>query len=236
MIEINTVEIGINSNLFSIDKVILEKGKLYSLIGKNGSGKSTFLRTLGEIISPFKGEINWKMNSRKEQRIAFVSSKFDGIEYLSTYDYIALGRAPYTNIFGKLKAEDHNFIKNICNKLNINTLVHKFTTEISDGERQIASIAKAICQDTELIILDEPIAFLDYENKIKITQILADIAKQRNCCIIHSSHDIDISLLKVDELLIIDSVKKELTQHPIEKMNKDLILSIAFPNAQLLNI
>lgn len=236
MIEINKVTIGINANLFSIDKVKLEKGKLYALIGKNGSGKSTFLKTLGELIQPFKGEIQWRMNSRKEQRIAFVTSKFDGIEYLTTYDYIALGRAPYTNIFGKLKSEDHDFIKNICNKLNINSLLDKFTTEISDGERQIASIAKAICQDTELIILDEPIAFLDYENKIKITQILAEIAKQRNCCIIHSSHDIDISLMIVNEILIIDSVNKKLTQHPIENINKDKVLNIAFPNAQFLNI
>jgi len=236
MIEIKEVEIGINANLFSIDKVKLEKGKLYSLIGKNGSGKSTFLRTLGEIIPPFKGKIHWEVNSSKEQRISFVTSKFDGVEYLTTYDYIALGRAPYTNIFGKLKSEDHDFIKNICDKLNLNPLLDKFTTEISDGERQIASIAKAICQDTELIILDEPIAFLDYENKIKITQILADITKQRNCCIIHSSHDIDISLIKVDELLIIDSINKELTQYPIEKINKAMVLNIAFPNVQLLDI
>lgn len=236
MIEINKLKIGINANLFSIDKVKLEKGKLYALIGKNGSGKSTFLKTLGELIPPFEGEIQWRINSRKEQRIAFVTSKFDGIEYLTTYDYIALGRAPYTNIFGKLKSEDHDFIKNICNKLNINSILNKFTTEISDGERQIASIAKAICQDTELIILDEPIAFLDYENKIKITQILADIAKQRNCCIIHSSHDIDISLLKVDELLIIDKINKELKQYPTEKINKAMVLNIAFPNVQLLDI
>lgn len=235
MIEIKNIEIGINSILFSIDKVILENGKLYSLIGKNGSGKSTFLKTLGEIISPFKGEIQWRMNSRKEQRIAFVTSKFDGIEYLTTYDYIALGRAPYTNIFGKLKSEDHDFIKNICAKLNLNSQLDKYTTEISDGERQIASIAKAICQNTELIILDEPTAFLDFENKIKITQILSDIAKQRDCCIIHSSHDIDISLMKADGILIIDSDKKELNQYANDKLNKTNILNIAFPNVELLN-
>jgi iron complex transport system ATP-binding protein len=235
MIEINKVEIGINCNLFSIDNVILEKGKLYSLIGKNGSGKSTFLKTLGEIMSPFKGQIQWCMNTRKEQRIAFVSSKFDGIEYLNTYEYIALGRAPYTNIFGKLRSEDHIFIRNICAKLNLNSQLDKYTTEISDGERQIASIAKAICQNTELIILDEPTAFLDYENKIKITKILAEIAKQRDCCIVHSSHDIDISLMKADGILIIDSEKKELNQYANDKLNKTNILNIAFPNVELLN-
>lgn len=235
MINLKNVEIGINYNLFTIDDVILEKGKLYSLIGRNGSGKSTFLKTLAEIIPPHSGKIEWQKKSPKEHRIAFVPSKFDGIDYLTTYDFIALGRAPYTNIFGKLSSEDHLKILEISDHLNITNLLEKSTSEISDGERQIANIAKAITQNTELIILDEPTAFLDYENKLKITQILADIAKIRDCCIIHSSHDLEFSLKFGSEILIIDSENHKLLQTQNQTIDKNEIIKLAFPNAQLLN-
>lgn len=230
MIKIENVEIGFSSCLFKIKNIVLEKGKLYTLIGKNGIGKSTFLKTLAELNKTLKGSIKWENNLPKEQRIAFVSSKFDGVEYLTTYEYIALGRAPYTNIFGKLSPDDHLEITKISNLLAISHLFQKETTKISDGERQISSIAKALAQNTELIILDEPIAFLDFENKIKITGILAKIAKESNCCIIHSSHDIDISIKYADEILIVNPIEKQLLKIDKQLATKEEIIKSAFPN------
>lgn len=236
MIKIKNVQIGFSTILFSIENLILEKGKLYTLIGKNGVGKSTFLKTLAEITPPFKEFIQWDNDLPKEHRIAFVSSKFDGIEHLTTYEYIALGRAPFTNIFGKLTPIDHSKIIEISNLLNIKHLLNKVTTEISDGERQIASIAKAIAQNTELIILDEPIAFLDYENKIMIIKMLTKITKERNCCIIHSSHDLEISIEFADEILIVNPIEKELIQLDKKINNREEIIKLAFPNVLFSNI
>ncbi len=231
MIKIKNVEIGFSTCLFTIDNIFLEKGKLYTLIGKNGTGKSTFLKTLAELNNPLKGTIEWENYLPKEQRIAFVSSKFDGVEHLTTYEYIALGRAPYTNIFGKLTPRDHSEIIKISNMLNISNLLENETTKISDGERQIASIGKALAQNTELIILDEPIAFLDFENKNKIISLLSKIAKERNCSIIHSSHDLDISIKYADEILIINPIERRLLQLDKKIINNEEIINIAFPNA-----
>jgi iron complex transport system ATP-binding protein len=231
MIKIKNVEIGFSTCLFTIDNIFLEKGKLYTLIGKNGTGKSTFLKTLAELNNPLKGTIEWENYLPKEQRIAFVSSKFDGVEHLTTYEYIALGRAPYTNIFGKLTPRDHSEIIKISNMLNISNLLENETTKISDGERQIASIGKALAQNTELIILDEPIAFLDFENKNKIICLLSKIAKERNCSIIHSSHDLDISIKYADEILIINPIEKRLLQLDKKTINNEEIIKISFPNA-----
>ena len=235
MIRIKNVEIGFSTCLFTIENIVLEKGKLYTLIGKNGIGKSTFLKTLAELNNPLNGTIKWENNLPKEQRIAFVSSKFDGVEHLTTYEYIALGRAPYTNIFGKLTPDDHSEIIKISNLLTISHLFQKETTKISDGERQISSIAKALAQNTELIILDEPIAFLDFENKVKIMRILTKIAKERNCCIIHSSHDLDISLKHSDEILVINPIKKELLKLENKTITLEQIINIGFPNVPLSN-
>ncbi len=231
MINLFNIQIGFKSKLFSIDELCLERGKLYTLIGKNGIGKSTFLKTIAEIIQPLEGKINWESNLPKEQRIAFVSSKFDGVENLNTYDYISLGRAPYTNLFGKLNQEDKTIINESIDLLNLSHLNSKETIKLSDGERQIASIGRAITQNTELIILDEPTAFLDYENKVKIINLLSKIAKERNCCIIHSSHDIELSTEFSDFILIIQEEK--LNQLTSKQTTKSEVIKLAFPSVNL---
>jgi iron complex transport system ATP-binding protein len=233
MISLKDIHIGFHDSLFKVNELNLERGKIYTLIGKNGVGKSTFLKSLAESIQFFKGEIEWDSSLPKEQRIAFVSSKFDGVENLSTYDYISLGRSPYTNIFGKLATSDHLFIEGIINLLSINHLINKETIKLSDGQRQIVSIARALTQNTELIILDEPTAFLDYENKIQINDILSKIAKQRNCCVIQSSHDLDISIEHSDFLLIVNSVKKELEVFSKNEIEKNQLIKTAFPSVNL---
>lgn len=231
MIKLENVHIGFQSTLFSIEDLSLERGKLYTLIGKNGIGKSTFLKTIAELLSPIKGKITWNSNLSKEKRIAFVTSKFDGVENLTTYEYISLGRAPYTNLFGKLKQDDKEIIHEAIELLNLSHLSDKETLKLSDGERQIASIARAITQNTELIILDEPTAFLDYENKVKIINLLSRIAKESNCCIIHSSHDIELSTDLSDVLLIIQ--KEKLVQLNAKETSKSKIIELAFPTISL---
>jgi iron complex transport system ATP-binding protein len=231
MIKLNNISIGNSEPLFSIHNLILNQGDLHTVIGKNGTGKSTLLSTLGELIKPLTGEIIWDSSLPKNKRIAFVPSKFEGVTNLSTFDFIAMGRAPYTNIFGKLNSKDYKIVEQIVEEMNLTHLYSKDTTQLSDGERQMACIAKAIVQETELILLDEPTSFLDYENKIKIIQQLKKVASTKNCCIIQSSHDLDISMDFSDKILVIEPIKKELIDFNRIEISKEELIKLAFPNS-----
>jgi iron complex transport system ATP-binding protein len=126
--------------------------------------------------------------------IAFVESKFDGVEYLSVQDYLMLGRAPYTSLTGKLSETDKEIVLQISSDLQISHLLEKSTTEISDGERQICSVARALIQETPIILMDEPTAFLDFINRQKLIELLNKIAVEKQKCIVLSTHDIDLCL------------------------------------------
>lgn len=235
MIQFNTVEIGYKQALLTINKLELKSGEVYALIGSNGSGKSTLLNTILKKTPIFTGDVN--LNSTVltsysvtdlAKTIAFVDSKFDGIEHLSVVDYIALGRTPYTNALGRLRSEDHVIIDAAIEKLNLEKFRNRETLKLSDGERQMVSIARAICQSTPIILLDEPTAFLDYGNRKKLIETLSGIAKAENKCILFSTHDIDICLEeKGINLLVINQSKKELELYP-NTISKSEIISIGF--------
>jgi iron complex transport system ATP-binding protein len=141
-------------------------------------------------------DISLKNLSRNQMArlIAFVESKFDGVEYLSVQDYLMLGRAPYTSLTGKLSDTDKTFVNEISEELQITHLLQKSTTEISDGERQICSVARALIQETPIILMDEPTAFLDFINRQKLLELLIKIADEKQKCIVLSTHDIDLCL------------------------------------------
>ena len=230
MIQFNTVEIGYKQALLTINKLELKSGEVYALIGSNGSGKSTLLNTILKKTPIFTGDVNLNSTvlTSLAKTIAFVDSKFDGIEHLSVVDYIALGRTPYTNALGRLRSEDHVIIDAAIEKLNLEKFRNRETLKLSDGERQMVSIARAICQSTPIILLDEPTAFLDYGNRKKLIETLSGIAKAENKCILFSTHDIDICLEeKGINLLVINQSKKELELYP-NTISKSEIISIGF--------
>ena len=184
-----------------IDKLELEQGNVYALVGRNGIGKSTLLQTMTKIIPLLSGEILYegvaieKLTGNQMSRlIAYVESKFDGVEYLSVFDYLSLGRAPYTSLTGKLSSVDKQIVNEITSDLKIAHLLEKNTNNISDGERQICAVARALIQETPIILMDEPTAFLDYINRQKLIEILARIAKEKQKCILMSTHDIDLCI------------------------------------------
>lgn len=235
MIELKNIEIGYHSALLSIENLVLETGKFYAIIGKNGIGKTTFIHTILGLMPAIKGEI--EINSQNIHRIsanqraklvAHVPSKFEGVQHLSTRDFIAMGRAPYTNFLGKLAEEDWNLVDEISAELGIESFLQKDTSELSDGERQIASIAKALVQKTPVIVLDEPTAFLDYANRMSVQKLLQKVAKNTNVCIIQSSHDLELCLEFADEMLIVEPNKKTIV--PINRANcsKEKVIEIAF--------
>jgi iron complex transport system ATP-binding protein len=235
MIQLKNIDIGYHSALLSIENLVLETGKFYAIIGKNGIGKTTFIHTILGLIPTIKGEI--EINSQNIHRIsanqraklvAHVPSKFEGVQHLSTRDFIAMGRAPYTNFLGKLAEEDWKLVDEISAELGIESFLRKDTSELSDGERQIASIAKALVQKTPVIVLDEPTAFLDYANRMSVQKLLQKVAKNANVCIIQSSHDLELCLEFADEMLIVEPNKKTII--PINRANcsKEKVIEIAF--------
>jgi iron complex transport system ATP-binding protein len=219
MIRFNKAQIGYQRPLLFIDQMELKSGEIYVLIGANGKGKTTLLKSINGLQAIVSGEIelDHKVTSALNHKdlsnlVAFVTSKFDGIEHLKVYDYIALGRTPYTNLFGRLSAKDHVQISRAIKTLGIDYLSDKLTTEISDGERQLCAIARALAQETPIITLDEPTAFLDYANRVKVLTMLKSLALEQQKCIVLSSHDIDICLEMHLPILYIDAKSNHLIQ------------------------
>ena len=234
MIRFNKCEIGYKSVLIRIPELNLIAGNIYALIGANGSGKSTLLNTIINKKSLLGGELfinskNHTTFSAKDfaQKIAYVESKFDGVEYLTVEEYISLGRTPYTDAFGRIGEKDNQAILKAMEILNLHSFKAKFTLNLSDGERQLVAIARALAQTTPIIILDEPTAFLDYGNRIKLIQLLSKIALDEQKCIVFSSHDIDLCLDSSIQMLIVNQQNKTLELYPSATSKKE-VLAIGF--------
>ena len=234
MIAFNNCEIGYKSVLVRIPELNLIAGNIYALIGANGSGKSTLLNTIINKKSLLGGELfinskNHTTFSAKDlaQKIAYVESKFDGVEYLTVEEYISLGRTPYTDAFGRIGEKDNQAILKAMEILNLHSFKAKFTLNLSDGERQLVAIARALAQTTPIIILDEPTAFLDYGNRIKLIQLLSKIALDEQKCIVFSSHDIDLCLDSSIQMLIVNQQNKTLELYPSATSKKE-VLAIGF--------
>ena len=234
MIRTKNLHIGYAKELLAVDDLSLDKGELYFLIGRNGSGKSTFLKTLIGEIPPLNGEVLLNGNhishlTYKEipKTVAFVTTHFPLTDYLTAEEYVRLARTPYTGHFGRISSKDQDLIDQAFDILNIQDLKQRFTSELSDGEKQMVSIAKAIAQETAIIILDEPTAFLDYTNKQRVVDLLKNISKTMEKCIVMSSHDIDMSIAAECPFLAVNSIEKKITQ-VLSPTSKEEIINLAF--------
>lgn len=216
MIEIKNSTFGYSFPILEAN-LTLQKGNVYALVGKNGSGKTTFLQTLSGNIPLLSGEIeiegkNLKVLSLKEKsvRIAFIETRFPQINFMSAFEFVSLGRFPYTGALGNLNSNDIEKIEQSFALLNIDKLKNKFISEISDGEKQLLQVAKAIVQETDVILLDEPMAFLDYSNKRILIEKLVQISSELNKCVLLSSHDIEICLDYKLPFLVVSIQKKQI--------------------------
>jgi iron complex transport system ATP-binding protein len=187
----------------------LEKGKLIALIGANGIGKSTLLRTITGIQKPISGTVS--LNGKNihgldsltlAQKLSVVLTEKLPPSNLTVWELIALGRQPYTNWIGKLTGKDIEKINEAIQLTQIEHLISKRHYEISDGQLQIVLIARALAQDTPLIILDEPTTHLDLLHKVALLKLLKKLTQEIGKCILFSTHDIDMAIQLSDEMII----------------------------------
>lgn len=217
MISIENTSIGFNTHLISANGICFEKGKVHALMGKNGIGKSAFLRTLSGLIHPLEGsiqidgkEIMQYKGADLARKISFVNSVQQGVPYLTVDAFLLLARTNYTTIFGKYSDEDFACIREAKSKFKISHLSEKYTDELSSGELQLCAIAKAYVQGTDFILLDEPTSHLDYSNKRKVYELLVEIATNEDKGVLISTHDIDMAFKFPFEYCLLDSNTKEM--------------------------
>jgi len=201
-------------------------GELIALIGSNGIGKSTLLCTLTGFQKALSGEIllnDRNLNSFPIKELArvlsFVSTEAIRVQNLRVWELLSMGRYPYTNLIGTLTEEDNNIIKRAIKQVGLNGYEDRMIDQISDGERQRAMIARTLVQNTPLIILDEPTAFLDIRNKYEIIHLLHDFVRNENKTVLFSTHDLNISTSEVDKIWLM------LDDKVVEGAPEDLILA-----------
>lgn len=205
------------------------QGELIAVIGRNGIGKSTLLRTLIGLQDPMGGDIllydrDIKTISRKKlaRLIGYISTEVVKVDKMTVYDLVALGRFPHTNWIGKIDDKNHRLILEALNKTGIEKMSNSFVTELSDGERQRVMIARLIAQDSGILVMDEPTAFLDIGNKYEILHLMRSLARENNKTIIFSTHDLHLAVNQADKIWLM--LEKEL----MEGAPEDLMIRGAF--------
>ena len=197
----------------------LEKGKLIALIGGNGIGKSTLLKTLTGIQKPLSGTVFLNNIDIHEldsldlaQNLSVVLTEKLPPSNLTVFELIALGRQPYTNWIGKLTDVDIVKVNEAMQLTQISHLATKKHFEISDGQLQKVLVARALAQDTPLIVLDEPTTHLDLLHKVALFKLLKKLTHETGKCILFSTHDIDMAIQLSDEMIIMTPEKIEQDQ------------------------
>ena len=215
MIQLHDFSIGYGERtLLHEVEAAIPKGSLTALIGRNGTGKSTLLRAIAGLNRRYTGEILLDGRDISDMRademaktLAFVTTERTRIANLKCEDVVTVGRAPYTNWIGRLRDADRAAVKESLRLVGMETFGDKGIDTLSDGERQRVMIARSLAQDTPMILLDEPTAFLDLPNKYEIGLLLRSLAHNHGKTILFSTHDLNITLDLCDRIVMIDRGK-----------------------------
>ncbi len=188
----------------------LVRGELVSLLGPNGAGKSTLLRTLSRLQDPISGQVllegkdTFAMDGEDwARKVAIVLTERVAAENLSVTDLVSLGRHPYTGWAGRLQATDHAAIESSLKSAGAWELRDREFNELSDGEKQRVMLARALAQDPQLLILDEPTAFLDLPRRVELMRNLRKLAREQQRAILISTHDLDLAMRASDRLWLL---------------------------------
>ncbi len=192
----------------------LRAGELTCLIGSNGAGKSTLLRTMAaqQTLAPDCGTITLMGRpladytpTQMARTVSVVLTDEVPERNLRAVELVAMGRLPYTGRWGTLSADDRRKVDEALDMVGMRHLSQRRLCELSDGERQKTMIAKALAQDTDVILLDEPLAFLDWRSKAETLRLLAQVAEDLNKGVLLSTHDIELALQMTQQLWVINN-------------------------------
>ena len=215
MIELRHLTIGYGEKAVLSDICqTLEAGRLVCLLGSNGIGKSTLLRTLAGFLQPLSGEvllggqdISTLSLPERSRAVSVVLTERVEVPYMRVRDLVGMGRSPYTGFFGTLTKADKQIVGEAIEMVGIADLAERTIDTLSDGERQKAMLAKALAQQTPVILLDEPTAFLDFHAKISTLRLMLKLAHETNKTILMSTHDVEMALRLSDLLWIVQDGK-----------------------------
>ena len=213
MITLKDFSIGYKSRTLLEDvNTSFDRSTLTSLIGRNGTGKSTLLRAIAGLNPRYSGSI---LLNGKELRslspaaiarsLAFVSTQRTRIPAMRCADAVAMGRAPYTNWIGRMQKEDEEIVMRSLADVGMEDFAQRTLDTMSDGECQRVMIARALAQDTPIILLDEPTSFLDMPSRYDLVRLLSRLAHEQGKCILFSTHELDIATEMCDAVAMIDT-------------------------------
>ena len=213
MIRLNDLTIGYGHRiLLQHASATIPAGELVALVGRNGTGKSTLLRAIAGFGERLGGEIRLdghSLETLSPQQLAttvsFVTTERVRIPNLRCEDVVALGRAPYTNWIGRMQEADRAVVERSLRLVGMSAFARKTMDRMSDGECQRVMIARVLAQDTPVILLDEPTAFLDLPNRYELATLLRRLTRDEGKCILFSTHDLDVALSLCDSVALIDT-------------------------------
>ncbi|MFD0797758.1 ABC transporter ATP-binding protein [Maribacter chungangensis] len=204
----------------------LQKGELCAIVGINGIGKSTLLRTLGNVQPKLSGNILIDSSNVEKYTSLQLAAQLSVVlteplasKNLTALELISLGRLPYTNWLGTLEHKDKVHIQNCVQQLDLQDLQHKHCFELSDGQLQRVLIARAVAQDTPIILLDEPTTHLDLYHKVQIFKLLKGLTRKHQKTVLFTTHEIDLAIQLCDKILILDGTENPVGQ-PCELIEK----------------
>ena len=211
IISLENLSIGYGKQrvLLSELNLSIRKGEMIALIGRNGTGKSTLLKSMIGLVPLLAGQcylegkpLHLYPPRKRAQKISYVSSQISQLPSISVFELVSLGRMPHTGWSGKLGENDRKVVKQALGEVQLESFSHRKLEQLSDGERQRAMIARAFVQNTPLMVLDEPTAFLDIPNKYDLIHLLTGF-RDGGKSIVYSTHDLETAMMCADKLWVI---------------------------------
>ncbi len=231
MIELCNISLGYDNRLLLRNaEARFAASTLTALVGRNGTGKSTLIRAIIGSEKPLSGEISIcgtpltdLSAAELAQRLAYVGTERIRTANLTCRDVVAMGRMPYTNWFGTLRNADFEIVDRALEAVEMQQFAHRDIATLSDGEAQRIMIAKALAQESRIILLDEPSAFLDIPTRFEVARLLMHLAHDEGKCILFSTHDTDAAFEVCDQFAAIESqqltlIAKEEAHEKIAKL------------------
>lgn len=223
---------GRNILISGID-ISLRKGMIMTLIGPNGAGKSTILKSISRQISPLGGAVYINERELREydgislaKKMSLMMTGRVDAELMTCEQAVSAGRYPYTGRLGILSPEDRRAVREAMELTDVSAIGDRFISRISDGQRQRVMLARAICQEPEILVLDEPTSFLDIRHKLKLLDILRRLVREKNIGVIMSMHELDMAERISDYVICVGEKGIAAQGSPEEIFSKERITSL----------